>query len=129
MGRHSGLGHADDPDGDAAASVADGLAVIIGLFVDDETAADDRVGAVEGQAGIDEIDHGVAVLVRLDVAQVADVPFGSLPLAVLLGCGVEMPSRRFAIWRPDTEFVDVEPVLTRAARPEISPLTWIPFSV
>ena len=115
MGRHSGLGHADDTDGDTAAGVAHGLAVVIGLFVNDETAADDRARAVEGQVGIDEIDHGVAVLVGLDVAQVTDVPFGSLPLAVQLGSGVEMASRRFAIRRPDTEFVDVEPVLTRAS--------------
>ena len=111
-GFHSGLGHADNPNGNTATGVAHGLAVIIGLFVDDETAADDRVSTVEAQMGINQIDHGVAVFVGLDVAQVADVPLGGLPLTVLLGRGVEMAPCCLAIWRPDAEFVDMEPMLT-----------------
>ena len=45
----SGLGHTDDANGHAATGVAHGLAIVIGLFVNDEAVADYRVSAMECQ--------------------------------------------------------------------------------
>ena len=112
-GRDSRLCHTDDADGDATAGIADRLTIIIGLLVDDETPAEDRVRTAERQVGIDEINRGVAILVRLDVAQVPNVPFRGFPLAVLLGRGVEVSPSRLAIRRPDAEFVYVKAMLAR----------------
>ena len=74
-GGFSGLGHADDADGEPAAGVAGGLGLqVVGLLMDDQAAADDRVSAVEAQMCVIQVEGGIAVRVGRDVAQVADVP-------------------------------------------------------
>jgi hypothetical protein len=61
----SRLGDTDDRLGDALAGVARGLGLqVVRVRVDDQAAADDRIGAFERELLVHGVEHGVAVLVR-----------------------------------------------------------------
>src|SRR5579885_315731 len=85
------LGGLDGAAGDAGAGVAGGLALQVVLVrVDDDRVADDRVRAGDGQLVVGQLEVAVALVVGLDVAEVAGVAGLVLgaAVAVLLAAGV-----------------------------------------
>src|SRR5258708_555685 len=64
-----------DSDGEPTAGVARRLPFqVVGFLMDDQAAADDRVGAVKGEVSVVQVIRDIAARAGLDVAQVADVP-------------------------------------------------------
>jgi hypothetical protein len=87
------------------------LAEVVLAGVDDERAAEDRVGADERDLRVLDVDVDVARAVGLDVAEVADVALRVGGAAVVLAVGVEVGAGRGAARREVAELVDVEAAL------------------
>src|SRR5262245_59690022 len=86
--RRRGVHDGDHAAADAAAGVAGGLGLlVVGLGVEDQPAAEDRVLAVQRNQLVGKLKGGRAALVGLDVAQVADVSLVGLAAAVRLVLG------------------------------------------
>src|SRR5271166_5156982 len=112
MGRHSGLGNADDTDGDTPAGVAGRLRLeVVGFLVNDHATADDRRGTVEAEVRIIEIDGGFAVRVGRDVAQITNMALGRVDPSMHFVGRVVMATRCQAVLRPYAELVDVEALI------------------
>ena len=63
----------------------------------DDRAADDRIAAVQLEHPIVFVDGGDTLGVRLDIAQVADVPLASCPEHRGASFGIPVTARRFAL--------------------------------
>mmetsp|Transcript_49992 Transcript_49992/g.159993 ORF Transcript_49992/g.159993 Transcript_49992/m.159993 type:complete len:206 (+) Transcript_49992:220-837(+) len=110
-------GEADDAAGKAGTSVAGGggelvatLSKIILKLVHNEGAADDGVGAVEGDLRVGEGELGDTVGVRSDVAEVAGVALLIFGGAVSLARGVKVGAGGHAAVGGVAELVEVEAV-------------------
>jgi len=110
-------GPTDDAAHDAFAGVAgdEGVgwwasAQVVAVGVDDESSADDAKGSGEAEVWVDDIDGRDAVLVRTDIAEIAEVAVGGSEAAVCAPGGVEVSAHGLASVAEITEFVDMESV-------------------
>lgn len=111
--------YSHNPTRGAVASVPSRLRVgepaeaeVVLAVVHDDTAAQDRAAATEGDDAVGEVDGGGAVLAGLDVAEVADVAVPLGRRGVLAVEGVVVPAGGGAAVGEDVaEGVDVEAVL------------------
>src|SRR5688572_6500387 len=102
----------DDATADAAAGVAGGLAAVVGLFVDDDGAADDGVLlAVDGDVIDGDLVLGDALGVGREVAEVAGVALGLVGEPVLVLLRVVVAAGLHAVGAALGAFVHVHGVL------------------
>src|SRR5262249_36110121 len=100
------------PRGETVAGMADRLAKIIFVLVNDHRPADNRMFAVQADQGIGHVDLGLAVFIGNNVAQVTDMALLIGGPTVFLVGGIEMAAGRHTLGiREIAELVDVEAVL------------------
>jgi hypothetical protein len=95
-----GIGEADHPAGNSRTGIAHGLAAVVRFGMDDDRSTDNRVFLAHDGNVIDrDFIMGLAIAVRLDVAQVARVPVLGPRQAVLVAFWIVMSSRTHAVGR------------------------------